>query len=358
MASRLICPTCGETVEPALCPSCGSELPIADRLDDLTAAERDQTLSERDQSASDLDQTWADLDQSASDSDQRTADEDRDAAEADFSGGGSFMSHERGVRARSRTAMDRAEVSTLRDESAAVRLEDSSRRDRVADDRDERTTARENALAMATEGTASESLEDALTRTRQDRARAAADRAKAAEDRARAAADREQASIERAKAHKNRSESEHNLKLSTTDGLTGVWTRQFGLQEISRELERAQRTGGALTMAFVDVDDLKSVNDSRGHLAGDGLLRLVGEALRANVRLYDVVVRYGGDEFLCAMPNLSAAQVRGRLDAIAATVGKHEPGNSISFGLAEAQPADNLNDLIGRADAALLEAKR
>src|SRR5438552_11348809 len=79
-----------------------------------------------------------------------------------------------------------------------------------------------------------------------------------------------------------------NLKLATTDELTGAWTRKLGLEEVSRELERAHRTGARLVLAFVDVDGLKAVNDSQGHLAGDALLRLLGETLRANVRPYDV----------------------------------------------------------------------
>ena len=74
---------------------------------------------------------------------------------------------------------------------------------------------------------------------------------------------------------------------------------------MSREIERARRTGSKLTIAFVDVDRLKELNDTAGHPAGDRLLHLVVVTLRANMRSYDVIVRYGGDEFLCAMPNLA-----------------------------------------------------
>ena len=65
---------------------------------------------------------------------------------------------------------------------------------------------------------------------------------------------------------------------------------------MARELGRARRTGATLAVAFGDVDGLKRINDTQGHLAGDALLRLVGETLRANLRPYDVIVRYGGDE--------------------------------------------------------------
>ena len=194
-------------------------------------------------------------------------------------------------------------------------------------------------------------------RARRDRARAAADRAKAADDRVRAAADREEAARERAEALRNRAESADDLKLATTDELTGAWTRKFGLEEVSREVERARRTGATLVLAFVDVDGLKQVNDHQGHLAGDALLKLVGETLRANVRPYDVIVRYGGDELVCAMPNLTAPEARVRFEKIAAALTAIDAEHSVTVGLAEAEPADSLLELIARADADLLEAR-
>jgi diguanylate cyclase (GGDEF)-like protein len=191
-----------------------------------------------------------------------------------------------------------------------------------------------------------------------DLARAAADRAEAAADRVHAADDRKEAARDRAEAVRLRAESANDLKSATTDDLTGAWTRRFGLQEASRELERATRTGGALVLAFIDVDGLKQVNDSRGHVAGDALLRLAGETLRAHVRPYDVVVRYGGDEFVCAMSNLSALEARQRFVKIAEALRAVDAEHSITFGIAEALPADSLQTLIARADAELLEARR
>ncbi|MEA2486855.1 MAG: diguanylate cyclase [Actinomycetota bacterium] len=361
MAKPLKCPTCGELVEPPRCPSCGSELPangVAEVLE-LPLDDRDQTWSDRDQSVSDLDQTWADHDQTASDSDQRSSDEDQEASDEDASAGGDSVTHRQTTRARARTSVDRAQVSQLRDEGATVRLENAAGRDTNAALRDQDGGVREEIhLVRGVEDSSDEDPEDFLTRAKKDRARAASDRAKAADDRARAAVDREQASRDRAKAHENRTESAKNLKLSTTDELTGAWTRQFGLGEISRELERAHRTGGKLTLAFIDVDDLKTVNDTQGHIAGDALLRMVGETLHSNVRAYDLIVRYGGDEFVCAMPNLTTAQARVRMEKIAATLTSADEEHSITFGLAEAEPSDSLKELIARADAALLAEKR
>jgi diguanylate cyclase (GGDEF)-like protein len=326
---------------------------------DVTALAQDQTWSDRDQTASDQDQTWSDHDQTASDSDQRSADEDQDAADAEFAAGGDAVAHHRGALARERSSRDRAAVSGLRDESAAARLRTAEERDDAALLRDRGAEGRD-ALARLhdLEGDEGASREDILARARRDRARAAADRAKAAEDRRRAAADREEAARERAQLLRRRDELADDLTLAVTDGLTGAWTRRFGLEEVGRELERAGRTGGSLVLAFVDVDGLKKVNDSRGHLAGDALLELVGRNLRANVRPYDVIVRYGGDELLCAMPNLNAPEARARFEQVVAALRATDAGHSVTFGLAEAEPGDSLEDLIARADADLLDARR
>jgi len=191
-----------------------------------------------------------------------------------------------------------------------------------------------------------------------DRAQAATDRARAADDRARAAADRREAARERNEALRQHTESAASLELAATDELTGAWTRKFGLEEVSGKLERAHRTGTTLLLAFIDVDGLKQINDTQGHQAGDDLLRLVGETLRASLRAYDVIVRSGGDELLCAMPNLKAADARARLEKLAAPLRAGDVERSVTFGLAEAEPGDTLEALIARADTALLEARR
>lgn len=110
-------------------------------------------------------------------------------------------------------------------------------------------------------------------------------------------------------------------------------------------------------LAFIDVNGLKQLNDSQGHLAGDTLLQLLGGTLRANVRPYDVIVRYGGDELLCAMPNLSASEARARFAKIAAVLTAADAKHSVTFGLAQAEPADTLQELLAHADADLLQAR-
>ena len=202
-----------------------------------------------------------------------------------------------------------------------------------------------------------ESVEEVLRQAEHERAEAAADREIASRERAEAAADREAAARERAAAQRLRSETAESLELAATDELTGALTRRFGLEQLTRELSRASRIGGTLVLVFVDVDGLKKINDDHGHLAGDELLTLVSEIIRAHLRSYDTVVRYGGDEFVCAMPNASAAQAQARFGKIADVLRVLNPDHSISFGVAEAGPDDNLQSLIIRADEGLLEAR-
>jgi diguanylate cyclase (GGDEF)-like protein len=345
------CPACGEVTEVPSCPSCGAEL-------SQTQRDQDQTWSDRDQTASDQDQTWSDHDQSASESDQRSAEEDQHAADDDLAAGGDRRAYDRSALARERSARDRAVVSAVRDESAAARLRTAEERDQAAALRDRGAAGRDELARLHDlEDDENASREDILVRSRRDRARAAADRAKAADDRVRAAADREEAARERADALRHRTDSADDLKSATTDELTSAWTRRFGLEEVSRELERAHRTGASLVLAFIDVEGPKEINDIEGHLAGDTLLQVVGETLRANVRPYDVIVRYGGDELLCAMPNLSGPDARARLERIAAVLTAANAEHSVTFGLAEAEPAESLQELIARADADLLQAR-
>ena len=326
---------------------------------DETTRDQDHTSADHDQTASDQDQTWSDHDQTASDRDQRSADEDQHAADDDLAAGGDPVAHHRSAVARERATHDRDAVSALRDESAEARLQTAEDRDRAAALRDRGAEARD-ALARLhdLQSDADASPADIVLRAERDRARAAADRVKAANDRARAAADREDAARERTEALRHRSESADDLRRALTDELTGAWTRTFGLEEVSRELERAHRTGGTLVLAFIDVDGLKQVNDSQGHLAGDMLLRLVGDTIRASLRPYDLIVRYGGDELVCVMPNLSALEARTRFEKIAASLTAVSPDHSITFGLAAAEPAESLQELLARADADLLEARR
>lgn len=112
-------------------------------------------------------------------------------------------------------------------------------------------------------------------------------------------------------------ESVHHLRtLAFTDPLTGLPNRRAFDLDLARESSRAQRHGRRLSLAIIDVDGLKRINDRHGHTAGDSHLRAVAHALRSSLRLEDVAYRIGGDEFAVILPDTSsedAAFLRTRL---------------------------------------------
>ncbi|HKI91207.1 MAG TPA: GGDEF domain-containing protein [Gaiellaceae bacterium] len=333
------------------CPLCGGsgtvEAALARLVDD------EQSLQEADQTASDRDQTWSDHDQTASDRDQESSDADQRASDLDAAAGGDLITHDRTAAARARSSRDRTEVAQERDQTAAERDRLAEQRDRDADARDQVEVLHDQMAREAGEG----DPEEHWVRAELVRVQAAARRARAAEDRRRAADDRAFAAAERQQAEQQRAEAKHDLLRAATDDLTGAWTRKFGLEHLAREIERARRTSATLVLAFIDIDGLKDINDRYGHTEGDHLLRDVATAMRASVRPYDVIVRYGGDEFLCAMPGLAPAAAHERLDAIAAAVCSADARYSFTFGLAELEPGDGPDELISRADTALLQAR-
>jgi diguanylate cyclase (GGDEF)-like protein len=128
--------------------------------------------------------------------------------------------------------------------------------------------------------------------------------------------------------------------------------------DLQGEIERARRSDGRLVLAFVDVNGLKAINDARGHTAGDQVLRDVVVALRTELRSYDLVVRYGGDEFLCAFSGAGIESARRRLDEVAKNLTDRSPEASVSIGLAALQEPDTVDELIQRADVAMYAARR
>jgi diguanylate cyclase (GGDEF)-like protein len=147
---------------------------------------------------------------------------------------------------------------------------------------------------------------------------------------------------------------------AAVDDLTGVLRRGAGMRMLQAEVDRVRRGGGRLVLAFADVDGLKAVNDTRGHLAGDLLLQQVAHTLRRRLRSYDLVMRYGGDEFVCVLTGAGVTEARVKLDLVAAELRSVAGREVLSIGLAEldsGDPCDTAMTLVGRADAALYHGR-
>jgi diguanylate cyclase (GGDEF)-like protein len=140
---------------------------------------------------------------------------------------------------------------------------------------------------------------------------------------------------------------------ATTDPLTGVANRRAWEVEAERHLALAERTAKPVTVAILDLDDFKEVNDRQGHGAGDALLRELTAGWRSRLRGADVLGRYGGDEFVLCLPATDepgARELLGQLDAT------HE--FTWSTGTATAGRGETLDAVLARADADLYERKQ
>ncbi len=148
------------------------------------------------------------------------------------------------------------------------------------------------------------------------------------------------------------------------DPLTGLSNRRFILTQLAGAVSAARRHGRALSVAIVDIDHFKSVNDTYGHAAGDRVLAAVAGSLREQLRAEDQLGRLGGEEFLALLPDAGASAAAAAAEKLRAEVAalrvEHDGldmGVTISIGWAawEGEPAE---ELMRRADEALYDAKR
>lgn len=234
------------------------------------------------------------------------------------------------VEDRDRTADDRDRTAKAHDETAEARDHRSEERDARAVGRDEKRGSVDTAAASDRAG------------AKRDRKGSKGDRKNSEDDRDAASADRVLSAVDRV----------HQV----VDGLTGAHQRAPGISELEREVVQARRTDQPFVLAFIDIDGLKAVNDSQGHGAGDQVLRLVVASLRKSLREYDLILRYGGDEFICGMTDLSVEDVEARLVATKRDLA--DAGMSFTFGLAAFDGAESLQVLIDRADLAMYEHRR
>jgi diguanylate cyclase (GGDEF)-like protein len=315
---------------------------------DQGEADADQTASDQDQTASNRDDADAARDQRAANRDQTKADERRSV---DPGGAGPEgyealrLAHEETTAsrlsthaARVKTSRSRAETANARDASAAGRDETAQRRDV----REEQEEELERSVAASGEPLAHK-LEEVRARATASRARAAAGRDRAVQSETGVA--REFARLEA------------ELQSAHLDDLTGAFRREMGRLALNQEIDRARRADGRFVIAYVDVDGMKRVNDEAGHAAGDHVLQTLVLTLRANLRSFDPIVRYGGDEFVVGLGGVDNDVVARRFEIIDLSV-HSDVGVGISVGLAGLEPDDTLDRITARADASLLIAKR
>ncbi len=158
---------------------------------------------------------------------------------------------------------------------------------------------------------------------------------------------------------------EESRWMATTDTLTGLLNRRALLDWGKREAARASRYKDALSVVLLDVDHFKLINDKRGHSVGDIVLARIAALLSASVRSCDVVARWGGEEFVIALPStplagatLVAERVREALAESEILDPDHgRLGVTASFGVAELSPQESLESLVDRADRAMYGAK-
>ena len=154
------------------------------------------------------------------------------------------------------------------------------------------------------------------------------------------------------------------IRLSTIDSLTGLFNRSYFFTALEREIARGDRSGRAFCLVMLDLDDLKSVNDRFGHIAGDQVLRSVAEIVRSGVRKIDVAARYGGDEFVALLPETDPTGGWVLAEKVRLTVAEQglpgvEPGPTVSVGVVS-YPADgrSADALLVSADRAMYASKR
>lgn len=165
----------------------------------------------------------------------------------------------------------------------------------------------------------------------------------------------------------------HNLKttqdrlktLATRDLLTGLYNRNYFNDTVAREIERAKRYGDKLSIIMIDINDFKLINDTYGHLHGDGILREFGSMLSKAARKSDIVCRFGGDEFLIVAPKADCetySTLANRIKKEVAEWNKQFSSRdyelSYSIGCAVWEKGKNLLDVVNEADRLMLKHKQ
>ncbi|MFA7245670.1 MAG: diguanylate cyclase [Dehalococcoidia bacterium] len=153
-------------------------------------------------------------------------------------------------------------------------------------------------------------------------------------------------------------------KLSTCDGLTGVGNRRYADLTLQKKLAELKRYGSTFGVLFADIDNLKSVNDTYGHEAGDEVLKLAAQTMLSNIRPFDFIFRWGGDEFMLILVNVdqrrllaTAERVRAAVQNAGLRLGPNIIHVTVSVGGAVAQPDDMDKSILARTDNFMYRCK-
>ena len=149
--------------------------------------------------------------------------------------------------------------------------------------------------------------------------------------------------------------------LAVTDPLTGVWNRRHGEELLSADLAESRRYGPPMSVVVLDVDNFKEINDSHGHVIGDQVLAELTGRIGPNLRDSDALARWGGDEFVIITHHCGEAETLTLAEKLRDIVRAQPFGEAgpvtVSAGVAELRPDDDLDTWLSRADHALYEAK-
>ena len=154
--------------------------------------------------------------------------------------------------------------------------------------------------------------------------------------------------------------------MMTTDGLTGACNKRFIVDFLEREILRSQRRGHHLSIAMIDIDHFKAINDTHGHLVGDEILRQFSKRIQRVLREDDLLARYGGEEFMVIQTETSPQVARQLAERIQAAIRNKPYATSVgelsitaSIGIGALSTGDStLESLVDRADQLLYQAKR
>lgn len=158
---------------------------------------------------------------------------------------------------------------------------------------------------------------------------------------------------------------EQTKRLASNDSLTGLLNRRAFSVALEREIAQAERVDVEISLLLLDVDKFKSVNDTHGHQAGDRVLAGVGQSLPGKLRPYDYSARWGGEEFVVALPHTGEADALKVAERIRASIEglTLSTANGValpitaSIGVATRRPREKLDQLVERADHAMYAAK-